>query len=141
MVYFLSFILVQVNRLNPFVGFSPSDRSLVLQQFRNYGEVTRTVFPPNDSNWMHIQFLNSFQSGSALTKNGMVFNGRIMLGVVECTEKSLAEAPAETSAHAPPAPTLSAVDIMRPQQRSFHAAGRTCDLISSTSKRSLTIVF
>lgn len=66
-------------------GFPPSAASYVISQLSACGTVLQHVLPPN-ANWMHIRFQTRLQARKALSKNGAVLGGTIMVGVAPCTE-------------------------------------------------------
>ncbi|XP_013408984.1 nucleoporin NUP53 [Lingula anatina] len=68
-------------------GFPPNTASFILQQFSQYGNITRHVIA-NEGNWMHIHYQSKLQAKKALSKNGKVF-GNIMVGVTPCIDKSI----------------------------------------------------
>ena len=49
--------------------------------------------PSADGNWMHVLYQSSLQAARALSKNGKVFGGQMMIGVTACTDKVLAVVP------------------------------------------------
>eukprot|EP00126_Sphaerothecum_destruens_P015009 Sdes_comp8912_c0_seq1m320 len=70
-------------------GFPPASASIVLSFFLQYGDITQHVIAPNSGNWMHIQFQSKMQAEKARSKNGKVFNGTLMLGVLPCIDKQI----------------------------------------------------
>jgi len=40
-----------------------------------------------DGNWLHIHYQSKLQAKKALSKNGKVFGGTIMIGVTPCIDK------------------------------------------------------
>jgi len=40
-----------------------------------------------DGNWIHIHYQSKLQAKKVLSKNGKVFDGRIMVGVAPCIDK------------------------------------------------------
>eukprot|EP00088_Acartia_fossae_P002743 TRINITY_DN11129_c0_g1_i1.p1 TRINITY_DN11129_c0_g1~~TRINITY_DN11129_c0_g1_i1.p1 ORF type:complete len:324 (+),score=38.55 TRINITY_DN11129_c0_g1_i1:35-1006(+) len=69
-------------------GFPPSAASYVLQQLSTCGTVLQHMLVPN-ANWMHIRFQTKLQARKAISKNGAVLGGSIMIGVAQCTEDSV----------------------------------------------------
>ncbi|ORX86015.1 MPPN-domain-containing protein [Basidiobolus meristosporus CBS 931.73] len=63
-------------------GFPPSATSLILSQFRSYGDVTSYEMSPSGGNWMTITYTSRWQAHRALAKNGKIFNNSVMIGVV-----------------------------------------------------------
>lgn len=41
---------------------------------------------PNSGNWMHIHYATSLQARKALSRNGKILPGNIMIGVVPCID-------------------------------------------------------
>eukprot|EP00128_Syssomonas_multiformis_P009946 Colp12_sorted_trinity150504_noHs@2775 len=70
-------------------GFTPQYASVVLQHFQQFGDIARHVMDRKGGNWMHIQYRTKLQAQKALSKNGKVFDGVVMIGVVPCVELSL----------------------------------------------------
>lgn len=68
-------------------GFPQSTESFVLQEFASFGIIVNHVTPV-EGNWIHIQFQNKLQAKRAISKNGKVFGGKIMVGVTQCIDKS-----------------------------------------------------
>jgi len=69
-------------------GFPPAAASFVISQMSMCGTVLQHVLPPN-ANWMHIRFQTRLQARKALSKNGSVLGGTIMVGVCPCTEDTV----------------------------------------------------
>ncbi|XP_065868845.1 nuclear pore complex protein NUP35 [Euphorbia lathyris] len=62
-------------------GFPPSDTNLVLREFEKCGVILRHVPGPRDANWMHILYQSRSDAHKALSKNGMLINGVLIVGV------------------------------------------------------------
>lgn len=62
-------------------GFPPSSTSLVLAQLMNCGCIAEKKFP-TQGNWMHIKYNSVHEVAKALTMNGKLISGNIMVGVV-----------------------------------------------------------
>jgi nuclear pore complex protein Nup53 len=71
-------------------GFPPAATSYILQEFSQYGNIIKHVVAA-DGNWLHIHYQSKLQAKKALSKNGKVFGGSIMIGVVPCIDKSVME--------------------------------------------------
>ncbi|XP_072182288.1 nucleoporin NUP35-like [Diadema setosum] len=69
-------------------GFQPAATSYILQQFSQYGNMVRHVVA-SSGNWMHVQYSSRIQARKALSKNGKVFGGNIMVGVTPCIDKDV----------------------------------------------------
>jgi len=69
-------------------GFPPAAASFVISQLSTCGTVLQHVLPPN-ANWMHLRFQTRLQARKALSKNGSILGGTIMVGVAACTEESV----------------------------------------------------
>eukprot|EP01135_Chromosphaera_perkinsii_P004625 Nk52_evm18s292 gene=Nk52_evmTU18s292 len=70
------------NRWVTVFGFPPSASAVILKQFLLYGDIIQHIMAPQGGNWMYIQYQSEVQAQKALSKNGNVINGVIMLGVV-----------------------------------------------------------
>ncbi|PVD34006.1 hypothetical protein C0Q70_05268 [Pomacea canaliculata] len=71
-------------------GFPPGATSFILQQFSQYGNILKHVLSA-EGNWMHVHFQSKLQAKKALSKNGKVYGGRMMIGVLPCIDKSVME--------------------------------------------------
>ncbi|KAK3879882.1 hypothetical protein Pcinc_015586 [Petrolisthes cinctipes] len=69
-------------------GFPPAAASYILTQFTQLGTVTRH-HNPGSGNWMHLKYQTKLQARKALSKNGKVYSGNIMIGVVTCSDKTI----------------------------------------------------
>ncbi|XP_013774903.1 nucleoporin NUP53-like [Limulus polyphemus] len=71
-------------------GYPIASMSYILQQFSLYGTVVEHKISPC-GNWMHIHYQSKLQAKKALSKNGKVFGGSIMVGVKSCRGKKLTD--------------------------------------------------
>ncbi|KAK7098326.1 nucleoporin NUP35-like isoform X2 [Littorina saxatilis] len=71
-------------------GFPPGATSFILQQFSQYGNILKHI-PSAEGNWMHVHYQSKLQAKKALSKNGKVYGGRMMIGVLPCIDKSVME--------------------------------------------------
>ncbi|XP_068210012.1 nucleoporin NUP35 isoform X2 [Palaemon carinicauda] len=69
-------------------GFPVPAASYILTQFAQFGTITEHQMP-GTGNWMHLKYQTKLQARKALSKNGKVFSGNIMVGVVPCSDKTL----------------------------------------------------
>lgn len=69
-------------------GFPPAAASYIIQQFSQYGNILKHVVA-SEGNWMHLHYQSKLQAKKALSKNGKVFGGSIMIGVLPCIDKSI----------------------------------------------------
>eukprot|EP00057_Strongylocentrotus_purpuratus_P001635 XP_001200424.2 PREDICTED: nucleoporin NUP53 [Strongylocentrotus purpuratus] len=69
-------------------GFQSAATSYILQQFSQYGNIVSHVVA-SSGNWMHIQYSSHIQARKALSKNGKVFGGNVMVGVTPCIDKGV----------------------------------------------------
>lgn len=97
-------------------GFSPANSSFVLRHFQDVGTVlqhrsshVRTLTwsvcvyglhvhvgqRTSQGNWMHLQFASPLEAQVALSKNGKVLGGLLMVGVAPCTDKDVLNASRE----------------------------------------------
>jgi len=65
-------------------GFTSSATAFILKQFRQYGVILQHVTNQEGGNWIHIQYKTKIQARKALSKNGKIYEGKIMIGVVPC---------------------------------------------------------
>ncbi|XP_069133449.1 nucleoporin NUP35-like isoform X1 [Argopecten irradians] len=71
-------------------GFPPAAASYILQQFSQYGNIVKHVVA-SEGNWMHLHYQSKLQAKKALSKNGKVFGGCMMVGATPCIDKSVME--------------------------------------------------
>ncbi|XP_062504483.1 nucleoporin NUP35-like [Corticium candelabrum] len=69
-------------------GYPPSSATYILQQFSQLGNILKHVVATN-GNWMHLRYQSRLQAVKALSKNGKVFAGGIMVGVQPCIDKGV----------------------------------------------------
>lgn len=69
-------------------GFPAAAASYILTQFTQLGTITEHR-NPGTGNWMHLKYQTKLQARKALSKNGKVFSGNIMVGVVPCSDKTI----------------------------------------------------
>lgn len=69
-------------------GFPAAAASFILQQFSQYGNILKHVISI-EGNWLHIHYQSKLQAKKALSKNGKIFGGSIMVGVTRCIDKSV----------------------------------------------------
>lgn len=82
-------------------GFPPAAASFILQQFSQYGNILKHVIA-TEGNWMHLHFQSKIQAKKALSKNGKMFAGNIMVGVTPCIDKSVMDDKENTSVFGTP---------------------------------------
>jgi Nup53/35/40-type RNA recognition motif len=101
-------------------GFSRDRTTEVLHGFQKYGEIEQHRM--GTGNWLHMRYATKLQAQRALSKNGKILNGDLMLGVAPCIDESAwlkqqqhhhsdaSSSPSSSSAHRlrPAAATLSA---------------------------------
>lgn len=71
-------------------GFPPAAASYILQQFSQYGNIVKHVVT-SEGNWMHLHYQSKLQAKKALSKNGKVFGGCMMVGATPCIDKGVME--------------------------------------------------
>lgn len=132
-------------------GFPPAAASYILQQFSLYGTVLEHKMA-NSGNWMHIHFHSRLQAKKALSKNGKVFNGNMMIGVSPCIDKSaMADSMKENipsrfnlsaSVASEDEGTPSRLSTVRPLTRAYQTASREHEVTPTghTAQRKNTIV-
>jgi len=64
-------------------GFQAADTAEILRKFQAYGEIVKHK-NEGHGNWMHLCYQTKLQAQRALSKNGSVVSGNIMIGVVPC---------------------------------------------------------
>lgn len=67
-------------------GFPPSAASFILSQFSHYGSILEKRVPTK-GNWIHIRYQTKLECRKALSNNGKVFGGTIMIGVMLCKDQ------------------------------------------------------
>ncbi|XP_038053352.1 nucleoporin NUP35-like isoform X2 [Patiria miniata] len=138
-------------------GFPPAATSYVLQQFSQYGSIVRHV-AASSGNWLHMQYSSKLQAKKALSKNGKVFGGNIMVGVMPCIDKSVMEGgdqcnastlQSNTPSRYPMTPQAEEVEAsqrptssIRPLTAAYKAASSNHEVIQggSTPKKSSNVV-
>ncbi|XP_077986343.1 nucleoporin NUP35-like [Glandiceps talaboti] len=114
-------------------GFPPAAASFILQQFSQYGNITRHVMATN-GNWMHIQYSSRIQAKIALSKNGKVFGNSIMVGVTFCIEKSAMQVPSDNvSISTPSQIECHKSPAIRPLTAAYQAASSPYQVAPSTN--------
>lgn len=71
-------------------GFPTAASTYILQQFTQYGHIEKHEIH-NTGNWLHIKYKTKIQAKKALSRNGKVFSRTIMVGVLPCIKKEIAE--------------------------------------------------
>lgn len=66
-------------------GFPINSSATVLRHFQAYGSIVKHVQEVSHGNWMHIMYQTKLQAQNALSKNGKIIQGTIMIGVIPCT--------------------------------------------------------
>lgn len=72
-------------------GFPAGASSFILSNFSTYGKIME-VKATHGSNWLHIRYSNKIEARCALSKNGKVLGGSIMVGVVNSDPKVVKDA-------------------------------------------------
>jgi hypothetical protein len=81
----------QMDRWVTVFGFPASHSSIILSYFHNFGQILRVKHPENGGNWIHLHYQSRLQAEKALGKNGKILDaGNIMIGVIRCTDPSVA---------------------------------------------------
>ncbi|KAL9255496.1 Nuclear pore complex protein NUP35-like protein [Drosera capensis] len=62
-------------------GCPPADTNLVLREFQKCGVILKHVLGPRNANWMHILYQNRSDAQQALSKNGMLVDRILIVGV------------------------------------------------------------
>ncbi|XP_064476595.1 nucleoporin NUP35-like [Ornithodoros turicata] len=128
-------------------GFPPAASSYILQQLSNCGTIVEHRMSSN-GNWMHIRFQSRLQAKKALSRNGKIFGGNIMVGVKPCLETTLpSSSPVQqttlldTSDYKENVGPLSPGG-MRPLSRAYQAsaAERDVSTLERTPRKNSTVV-
>eukprot|EP00667_Euglena_gracilis_P015703 EG_transcript_16344 len=61
----------------------------VLRKFAEYGTVTRHHLPSSSSNYFHLRFSREFEARKALAQSHRKLNDSLIVGVLECTDRSV----------------------------------------------------
>lgn len=70
-------------------GFPPDLSIHILKLFSEYGAIEEHRIPPVASNFIYIKFASELQAKRALSNNGKIVNGSLIIGVLECKEKTV----------------------------------------------------
>ncbi|CAG5107796.1 Oidioi.mRNA.OKI2018_I69.chr1.g3492.t1.cds [Oikopleura dioica] len=65
-------------------GFPSAAEAFIIRQFRQYGVIVNYIPQTENANWIHVQYSNKMQAQKALSKNGKIIDGNIMIGVIPC---------------------------------------------------------
>jgi len=65
-------------------GFPSAAEAFIIRQFRQYGVIVNYIPQTENANWIHVQYSNRHQAKKALSKNGKIIDGNIMIGVIPC---------------------------------------------------------
>lgn len=61
-------------------GFPAMSASYVLQKFSHFGTIICHKNVKSDGNYMHVKYESSIQAKKALSRNGKILSGNIMIG-------------------------------------------------------------
>ncbi|XP_076819094.1 nucleoporin NUP35-like isoform X2 [Clavelina lepadiformis] len=67
-------------------GFPSSSASFILQRFSQFGNILSHHVASDGGNWMHVHYESSLQAQKALSRNGKIFPGNVMVGVMPCID-------------------------------------------------------
>jgi hypothetical protein len=67
-------------------GFPSDQLDFVLDLFSKHGNIVNHKKPPQ-GNWVHIRYSSIVHARQALSRNGKVFGGSLMIGVIPCTDR------------------------------------------------------
>lgn len=114
-------------------GFPNAAESFILRQFRQYGVILQFVSQHSQANWIHIQYKTKIQARKALSKNGKIIEGQIMIGVVPCVREPVKMATSPDRSHV----LESITNIKSPSQtRKDSILGQTLEVGGNTPNRS-----
>jgi nuclear pore complex protein Nup53 len=132
-------------------GFPPAATSFILQEFSQYGNILKHVVAP-EGNWLHVRYQSKLQAKKALSKNGKVFNGTIMVGVTTCVDKKVMQSDKENTSVSFMSPTVARTALdqsanfrpssIRPLTSSFRSSAADSEVVqkSRAPQRSNSIV-
>jgi len=120
-------------------GFPPSLVGYILEEFSHYGSIMRKE-TMNNVNWLHVQYQTKIQAKKALSKNGKVLNGNIMIGVMQCIDKEImmGDKPdvglnrsviGPPSVRKTPSTTTPKQSAIRPLSAAYHAAASQTKIV------------
>ncbi|KAK6183939.1 hypothetical protein SNE40_006503 [Patella caerulea] len=90
-------------------GFNKGATSFILEQFSQYGHIVKHVVA-TEGNWMHVHYQSKIQAKKALSKNGKIFGGCIMVGVLPCIDKNVMDGRASAN-DMPMTPSTPLTDV------------------------------
>jgi len=70
-------------------GFPSLSASYVLQKFALHGTIVCNKMAGAEGNYMHVKYESSLQAKKALSRNGKILPGNIMIGVTPCINLSV----------------------------------------------------
>ncbi|KAM6398359.1 nucleoporin NUP35-like [Pluvialis apricaria] len=110
-------------------GFTQASASYILLQFAQYGNILKHVMS-NMGNWMHIRYQSKLQARKALSKDGKILGGCIMIGVKPCTDKSVMENLERSSGSSVSSVFTPRFSTMRPLAPAYRASTRDYQVVS-----------
>ncbi|KAM6398067.1 nucleoporin NUP35-like [Pluvialis apricaria] len=110
-------------------GFTQASASYILLQFAQHGNILKHVMS-NTGNWMHIRYQSKLQAQKALSKDGKIFGGCIMIGVKPCTDKSVMENLERSSGSSVSSVFTPRFPTMRPLAAAYRASTRDYQVVS-----------
>lgn len=70
-------------------GFPCLSASYVLQKFSQHGTIVSHKMTGAEGNYMHVKYESTLQARKALSRNGKILPGNIMIGVTPCIDLSV----------------------------------------------------
>jgi len=117
-------------------GFPNLSASYVLQRFSLYGTIIKHKMTGVEGNYMHVKYESPLQAKKALSRNGKILPGNIMIGVTPCIDLNVIstidenKAPQITS----PKPTVRTLkQSIRPLTSAYRAASSVNQVTSKSS--------
>ncbi|EGD79662.1 hypothetical protein PTSG_10512 [Salpingoeca rosetta] len=80
-------------------GFTPEHAGHVLSELGSCGTIVRKQH--GAGNWIHIQFSSRIEAQRALSRSGHVLHGRVMIGVIPCTDDDFLSGAGQTTPTTP----------------------------------------
>ncbi|KAH7729498.1 CBN-NPP-19 protein [Aphelenchoides avenae] len=71
-------------------GFPPDNFDTVLEIFGRHGNIVSHKKPP-EGNWVHIRYSSVIHAQQALARNAKVTGGKMMLGVIPCSDPDVTD--------------------------------------------------
>ncbi|CAJ0571743.1 unnamed protein product, partial [Mesorhabditis spiculigera] len=77
-------------------GFLPGDNNKIITYFGRHGDIVDHRIPAQ-GNWMHLCYSSPVHAAQAISRNGIVMEGHVKVGVVQCTDRDVLSSTADRS--------------------------------------------